>query len=400
VFDTLYHEARRRFLDIYLYGRGGQRLAPANVEEITGLGPTIAVGQNLLNRNPLSTLATASGLHPFLRLLFTNYGTRRCLRCSEPVTVLTEDEIVERLSKLAKEEPIRLYAPLMRNAQGSHTTLLMVLETEFGRDRIFVDGQNWNGRGLDAKCYHSIEVEMGILEGSESTKQIREFIQSFTTLGTGAVRVQGKKTDSILSTTLSCVACGEGLRGLRTTHFNQSCPYCKGNGCKRCDHTGMHPQAASVRWEGMRLPELLAYSVDEAKHLFNKVSLPSSAQRIHSEICRRLDALARVGLGYINLNRSAPTLSRGESQRVRLAISLTSRLEDMLHVLDEPTIGQHPKDITKLLPAFRELSGPVIFVEHDRVAAAAADVAIDLGPGAGRDGGEVVFKGSPAKLWK
>jgi len=92
VFDTLYHEAHRRFLDVFLYGRSGQRLAPAKVESITGLGPTIAVGQNLLNRNPLSTLASASGLHPFFRLLYANYGVRHCLQCGVLLHVLTEDE--------------------------------------------------------------------------------------------------------------------------------------------------------------------------------------------------------------------------------------------------------------------------------------------------------------------
>jgi excinuclease ABC subunit A len=78
---------------------------------------------------------------------------------------------------------------------------------------------------------------------------------------------------------------------------------------------------------------------------------------------------------------------------------LTSRLEDMLHVLDEPTIGQHPADVARFLPALRELAGPVVYVEHDRIAAAAADRAIDLGPGAGVEGGEVVFAGAPADLW-
>ncbi|MGW8226646.1 MAG: hypothetical protein ACWGOY_12980, partial [Anaerolineales bacterium] len=99
------------------------------------------------------------------------------------------------------------------------------------------------------------------------------------------------------------------------------------------------------------------------------------------------------------LDRPSPTLSRGESQRVRLAIALSSRLEDMLHVLDEPTIGQHPADVASLLPAFQDLAGPVIYVEHDRLAAAFADHAVDLGPGAGINGGEVVCSGSPVDLW-
>src|SRR5512137_2041942 len=101
-FDTLYHEARRRFLDIFSLGAAGPRLSPATVDAITGLGPAIAVGQNLLNRNPGSTLATASGLHPFLRLLYANFGERPCPRCGTLLKVMSEDEIVERITALAR----------------------------------------------------------------------------------------------------------------------------------------------------------------------------------------------------------------------------------------------------------------------------------------------------------
>lgn len=400
VFDTLYHEAHRRFLDVYLYGRGGQRLAPANVEQITGLGPTIAVGQNLLNRNPNSILASASGLHPFFRLLFTNFGERRCLGCGESVNVLTEDEIVERLVNLSRLESLRLYVPLMHELIGSHRSLLSVLAAEFGSTQLIVDGKAWDSEPLDPHQPHTIEILMGAIDGSNSVGQVRGFIQAATSLGAGAVHARGENSSGALATTHICTKCGAGLGELRATHFNRKCPYCQGDGCQRCDGSGMHPQAASVHWEGMRLPELLDLSVDEALHLFSSVILPSAAHRLHSEISRRLDALERVGLGYISLNRSAPTLSRGESQRLRLAISLSSRLEDMLHVLDEPTVGQHPADVARFLPAFRELAGPLIYIEHDRVAAAAADHAIDLGPGAGVDGGSVLFKGSPLELWQ
>jgi excinuclease ABC subunit A len=399
VFDTLYHEAHRRFLDVYLYGRGGQRLAPAKVRQVTGLGPTIAVGQNLLNRNPNSTLASASGLHPFFRLLYTNFGERHCLGCDQPVSVLSEDEIIERLVNLSKQEPLNLYVPLVHELPGSHQTLLSVLAAEFGVEHLIVDGEPWDATPLEASKSHSIEIIMGTIDGSESVSQVREFIQNTASLGAGAVRARGANINIALATNRICTSCGEGLGELRATHFNQGCPYCKGVGCRYCAETGMHPQAASVSWEGMRLPELLAISVDHARDLFSKVVLPSTASRLRSEIARRLEALERVGLGYISLNRSAPTLSRGESQRVRLAISLSSRLEDMLHVLDEPTIGQHPADVARFLPAFRDLAGPVIYVEHDRVAASAADRAIDLGPGAGVEGGEVVFQGTPAELW-
>jgi excinuclease ABC subunit A len=399
VFDTLYHEARRRFLDVYLYGRGGQRLAPARVEQITGLGSTIAMGQNLLNRNPNSILATAAGLHPFLRLLYTNFGERHCIHCGEPVSLLSEDEIIERLVKLSNQELLRLYVPLVREIPGSHQTLISVLVDEFDVDRIIVDGKSLDSDPLDSRQPHSIEIEIGSLGGTEPVNEVREIVQRAASLGAGAIRARGVSVEQTLATSMICTRCGSGLGELRATHFNQKCPYCKGEGCQRCDGTGMHPQAASVTWEGMRLPDFLSNSIDEALTTFSDAILPSSAERLRSEISRRLEALERVGLGYLGLNRSSPTLSRGESQRVRLAISLSSRLEDMLHVLDEPTIGQHPADVARFLPAFRDLAGPVIYVEHDRLAAAAADHAVDLGPGAGVEGGKVVCKGSPLELW-
>jgi len=400
VFDTLYHEAHRRFLDVYLYGRGGQRLTPAKVEQITGLGPTIAVGQNLLNRNPNSNLASASGLHPFFRLLYTVLGERHCLDCREAVIVLSEDEIVEQLVNLSQQESLHLYIPLMKGLQGSHKSLLSVLDAEFEAKQLVVDGKLWDSAPLDARQFHTIEIHIGTIDGSETVGQVRELFRSAASLGAGAILACGENVNVALATTLICMKCGAGLGELRATHFNQKCPYCQGVGCQRCDQSGMHPQAASVQWEGMRFQELLNLSVHEAHELFSRVILPSVANRLHSEITRRLDALERVGLGYIALNRSAPTLSRGESQRVRLAISLTNRLEDVVHVLDEPTIGQHPADVGRFLPAFRDLAGPVIYVEHDRVAAAAADHAVDLGPGAGVDGGEVLFRGSPRDLWR
>jgi len=400
VFDTLHREAHRRFLDVFLYGRSGSRLAPAKVEAITGLGPTIAVGQNLLNRNPMSTLASASGLHPFLRLLYSNYGVRHCLQCGNPLSLFTDDEIVDQLISLSRREHFTLYALLLHKVQGSHATLLKVLAEEFGREQLIVDGAVWDGKPLTSRELHDIEIIIGLIDNSMSAKEIREVIQEATALGTGAIKAHGKKHKITLATMPICNVCGAGFRELRPAHFNQHCPYCKGKGCERCNQTGMHPQAASVRWEDIRLPELLTLSVNRTLQLFQRAELPSTADRLRFEIQRRLDALEQVGLGYISLDRPAPSLSRGESQRVRLAIALSSRLEDMLHVLDEPTIGQHPVDVARFLPAFRDLAGSVIYVEHDRRAAAEADQAVDLGLGAGGEGGEVTFTGSPTELWQ
>jgi excinuclease ABC subunit A len=155
-----------------------------------------------------------------------------------------------------------------------------------------------------------------------------------------------------------------------------------------------------VYFSDLLITDILTYSIKDALTLFGKTRLSSSTNRLIFEITKRLDALKQVGLDYLTLNRSSPTLSRGESQRVRIALTLINQLEDVLHVLDEPTIGQHVSDLIKFLPIFHKLPGPVIFVEHDRIAASAADNAIDLGPGAGVNGGSITFNGLPSELWE
>jgi excinuclease ABC subunit A len=402
VFDTLYHEARRRFMDVFSLGSAYQRLTPADVRSLIGLGPAVAVGQNLLNRNPNSTLATASGLHPFLRLLYARFGERSCAHCGASLSVLSEDEIADRLIGLSKRSPITVLAPLMRGAYGSHATLLGFLAEAFEPQAVLVDGKSINGKipGLTPETPHEISIVLGHWKKQLKATEARKVIQTAGTLGCLSLmtETEGKRTS--FSRAAVCAECGSWFSELQPTHFHTPCPRCNGQGCEVCSETGMHPEAAATHFYGLRLPELLAKSVTTARALFGETELPSTADRLRTEIERRLEALDEVGLGYISLDRTSPTLSRGEAQRVRLAVALTGRLEDMTHVLDEPTIGQHPLDVARLLPAFRKLAGPVIYVEHDRLAASAADHAVDLGPGAGLEGGHVTYTGTPAGLWE
>ena len=401
VFDTLYHEARRRFLDIFSVGAAA-RLAPAHVDAITGLGPAVAVGQNLLNRNPASTLASASGLHPFLRLLYARFGRRVCPRCGASLQVYREDEIVERLSARLQQEPLRLFAPLLRGVPGSHTLLLQALTERFGRDSLRLDGAAWHGDSLDPTVAHDLDVSGAWLERGAPPAAVRQALQQTLALGVNAVVAAGPQGtgEETLARAPLCLVCGAWFGEISPVQFHQACPHCQGKGCPHCAGTGLPPEAAAVRWQSLRFPELLGLSVEDAQARFAGAESSIPAPRLLQEIRTRLDCLERVGLGYITLDRSSPTLSRGEAQRVRLAVALVSPLEDMLHVLDEPTIGQHPADVQRLVRTFSKLPGPVIFVEHDRIAAAEADQAIDMGPGAGPQGGQVVFSGSPAELWQ
>lgn len=406
VFDTLYHESNRRLIELFGYNRkwSSQRssfkLAPAKVGSISGLGPAIAVGQNLLNRNPNSTLATASGLHPLLRLFYARFGVRKCPNCGADVTIFSQDEIIKYLLNLVSENPIVVHSQLVNKTFGSHKTLLSLLSEQFSSEDIYVDGMRWEGSKLDPMDPHEISIKLFHINKSTSIEEVRENILKSEMLGSNILQIRiGEKIEKITGVK-ACIECGTWLKDIEPKHFHMDCPYCKGKGCKHCNNTGLHPLAASVYFSGLIITELLTHSIKDAIKLFKNTVLSNSSNRLINEISKRLEVLKAVGLGYLTLNRSSPSLSRGESQRVRIALTLINQLEDVLHVLDEPTIGQHFTNLMKFLPIFRKLPGPVIFVEHDRLAASIADQAIDLGPGAGKDGGSIIFEGIPLKLWK
>ncbi len=399
IFDILYKEARRRFLEVFSTNKDEINMNPAKVRSITGLGPTVALGQNLLNRNPNSILASASGLSPFIRLLYARFGVRKCHECGSELFFLKEDEIVNHLEKIASKEEITISALLMRQIKGSHKTLLELLSSHFDIKSIIIDGSPWNSKPLKPKKAHDIQIIITQINESFKVNELRDIVQIVVDLGANALIIQRKNEEQIISRVPACVECGTWFGELEPTHFNRFCPQCKGKGCKVCNNTGLNPQASNVCWSSLMFTEFLKKSVGELLSLFNKKDIIAS-DRLILEIKKRLTALHSVGLDYLTLDRISPTLSRGESQRVRLAVALTSQLEDITYVLDEPTIGQHPADVARLLPVFQNLNGHVIYIEHDRQATAVADNVIDIGPGAGNQGGEILFTGTPSELWK
>ncbi len=399
IFDTLYNEARRRFMEAFMVSKEQLKLNPAKVDSISGLGPVIALEQNLLNRNPNSTIASASGLLPFLRLLYARFGERKCHACGESLSILDEDNIISMMEELACTEKVEILAVLIKQVIGSHRTLINFLENQFDRQKILIDGKPLKSSSLNPFEAHDIMIHVGDIDKDFSAIEIRNLIDGISALGASSINLKGKSIEKAVAFQPYCVNCGTWLEKVEPTHFNRNCPYCKGSGCKKCNQTGLHPLASSISWLGLSFPNFLSKSIKDLFDQFSKNSLPAS-KRLIEEIRRRLKVLNEVGLSYLSLDRISPSLSRGESQRVRLAIVLTSKLEDIIHVLDEPTIGQHPYDVQRLLPIFTNLEGPVIYIEHDRQAAAFADQAIDIGPGAGVMGGSIIFSGTPEELWR
>lgn len=225
---------------------------------------------------------------------------------------------------------------------------------------------------------------------------------------------------------LICSGCGSEFAEPEPALFNfnsalGACPKCRGTGetagddaagrpahvCPDCGGTRLQPQALVVRFRGQSIADLNRLNAADLRRFLAggsadaPVESRALADQIRAQIVPRLDYLIDVGLGYLTLDRPVRTLSRGEAQRVRLTAAFGSRFVNMLYVLDEPTAGLHPRDTQTLLAAIgrlRDAGNSVVVVEHDAAIIGQADQVIDIGPGAGRDGGRIVFQGSPREL--
>ncbi len=175
--------------------------------------------------------------------------------------------------------------------------------------------------------------------------------------------------------------------------------------CPDCEGSRLKKESRSVTVNNTSLGTLSSYPIKEIKVFFDQIKLnkmdTAIADQIIKEIKKRISFLIDVGLDYLTLDRSATTLSGGEAQRIRLATQIGSQLVGVLYILDEPSIGLHPRDNTRLLGSLkklRDLGNSIIVVEHDQETMEEADQIIDIGPGAGEHGGEVVFSGSPNEI--
>jgi excinuclease ABC subunit A len=175
--------------------------------------------------------------------------------------------------------------------------------------------------------------------------------------------------------------------------------------CPDCGGSRLRREALAVKLDGANISQVTAFTVAQALGWFNALRLSARqaeiARRVLKEITERLGFLEEVGLEYLTLDRATATLAGGEAQRIRLATQIGSKLSGVLYILDEPSIGLHPRDTHRLLHTLkmlRDLGNTVIVVEHDLDTIRAADYIVDMGPGAGRAGGEVVFHGTPAQL--
>jgi excinuclease ABC subunit A len=424
-FDVVFAEGQRRFMETLTpYARQFLPTLP-RPEAVTGVPPSIALEQRTSRGGANSTVATVTEVAHYLRLLFAKVGELHCPKCDTVVAPMSPDALYERLRRETGTKT--LYAPAVSARKGTYLDVFTAA-SRGGVQTARVDGALVSidppPRLTKAK-EHSIDL---IVHYGKLSNLDRATFDRALAWGQGAVRVadgapnaRGGGKERILSTARSCPSCGTGVPELdpRWFSFNTKqgrCDACEGTGvdggplaleepgphdpCPACHGSRLAALPRGVRLQGESYAEVTSHSVQTALARARGWRFEGQDAEIanapHAELVRRLSFVEQVGLGYLALDRPAATLSGGEMQRLRLSAQLGSGLTGALYVLDEPTIGLHPRDTKRLLSNLRSLAdmgSTVLVVEHDAETIRAADHVIDLGPSGGRHGGHVIAEG-------
>ncbi len=435
-FDTIYAESQRRYIESFSpYARQFlARLERPAVDAIRGLSPSISIEQKTTHRNPRSTVGTVTEVYDYLRLLYAAIGKPHCPTCRLPIERQSPETIVEWVAAQPPGTRLMVLAPLARQRKGAFRKELE-LALKRGFPRVRIDGEvralDEEDIHLDQRKPHDIEVVVDrLIVKPNLTERLCNAVRVAVELSQGTVLIAlDGQSERLFSVHLACPACGFSLPPLepRSFSFNSrfgACPTCDGLGvvidltpeakpqrfagmqvCPDCHGARLRPEARAVTVNGQPLGVLTKWPLTDVAIWARDLSLTAReaqvATGIVTEIQSRLAFLVEVGLGYLTLDRPTATLSGGEVQRVRLATQLGTPLRGVLYILDEPSIGLHPRDNQRLiqtLQRLRDAGNTVIVVEHDEETIAQADWVIDLGPGAGRQGGHMVAAGPPASI--
>ncbi len=446
-FDTIFAEGQRRYVEsLSSYARQFIRqMQKPDVDEIVGLSPAISIDQKSRSNNPRSTVATITEIYDYLRVLYARIGRPHCLICDREIKKLSNEEILETiietvssidLSKKSKKvmgvnvngEKIKIFSPVVVGRKGEYYQLLYDLLAK-GYETVMIDGQIKKLRDqiiLTKTKKHNIDVlvdEFFLSEfdlSKENTRErLSEAIEKAIEESSGFLKIVTPESEKMMSVKFMCPYDGYSYPEVEPRLFSFNSPYgacaeCKGLGtrhffgeepCPVCHGVRLREEALHVLLGGVNIVELAGKSIADCKKFFDTVKLTEREKNISKvvmkEIQARLQFMIDVGIEYLSLDRRAHTLSGGEAQRIRLASQLGSGLVGALYVLDEPTIGLHPRDndrLIKTLLDLRDIGNTIIVVEHDEDTIYSSDYIVDIGPGAGVHGGNVVVAGYLDKL--
>ena len=382
VFDTLFAEAQREYLaSLSTYARRSlPRFRPADVDLIEGLSSCIAVDQQSLSSTPRSTVGTVTEIYAYLRLLYARMGASDELNPGDfsfntpsgacPVCMGLGEEVVPDVDELVDWDK-----SLNEGAIQHH--------------RWKVGSRYWNivnSTGffdMDKPLRAFTQEKLNLLLYSEPQtceSDSAGYVQTFTFEGvvTRLTKWMSEKTKDSSG---------------KLEFFDLVA-------CRECTGARINARARAVLVNGRSIVDLVTMELWDLLPYIKTIHGPI-ADAIVPQIARMLDHLVNIGLGYLTLNRSVATLSNGESQKVKLARQLGSALTELIYILDEPTVGLHARDVEHLVTILRQLTAKpntVIVVEHDESVMRKADYVIDMGPGAGVYGGEVIAQGTPQDI--
>ncbi len=424
-FGVVHAEAQRRFIEtLSPYARQYlPQLPRPDVDRVTGIEPSLSLEQRITRGGATSTVATITEVAHYLRLLYARIGQPAGKARAFMAKQSAREAARSLIARHGEQASFRVFACVVRGRKGHYRELLdKALDAGIREARI--DGSMRTlepGMALDRYREHDIELLIATTQGADLESHLRKAARQ----AEGEVKVMIGRSEVPL-------VLEEGSAGKsrvldpRLFSFNTrqgACEACEGKGvrvvvkgrgkkaheerlpCSSCGGSRLSELARSILVHGRDITYYLRQSVSSARRSLAKLELSGRDALIGDALLKELDLrlsfLERVGIGYVGLDRAADTLSGGETQRVRLAAQLGSGLTGVLYVLDEPTIGLHPRDTGLLLSALKDLvqrGNSALVVEHDLETIAAADLVIDMGPGGGRLGGTVVARGTPEEL--
>jgi excinuclease ABC subunit A len=371
-------------------------------------------------------VATLTEIYHYLRLLYAKLGVQHCPGCGRRLMAQTRQAIVDQIRRRYPRQAATVLAPKVFGRKGFHKEVI-ARALKKGIKKARIDGKiTVLKEGMALSRYHEHNIDLVV--GRLPAKNLEHLVDAALDEGGGSLVILDRRgTEEVFSLHGVCPACGIGLERLdpRLFSFNSrqgACDRCSGLGtigepaaednhgneiCPGCNGSRLKPQALAVKvgrhgiWDLVQRPAREVYQI--LKKLTFKPFEQPVAEPVIAELLTRLALLNQLGLSYLSLARSGDTLSGGEAQRIRLAAQLGSNLTGVCYILDEPTIGLHARDnriLIEALKTLRDRGNTILMVEHDEETIRAADTIVDLGPGAGQDGGRVVASGTLAELQK